>query len=70
MLSRIESPDPGRGPRWRYLWKDKVPPGLAAIGYVPKAIIDRPNLLISEEGDQIQIDLKEVVIIIKTRKKP
>jgi len=36
---------------------------------VLKAIIGWPNLLISEEGDQIQTDLKEVVII-KTRKKP
>jgi hypothetical protein len=60
----------GRGPRWRYIWKDKVPPELAnAMDYVPKALIDRPNLLISEEGDRIQIDLKEIVIIIQQRKK-
>lgn len=69
LVSRVPDANAGRGPRWRYLWKDKVPPGLGAIGYVPKSLIDRPNLLISEDGDQIQIDLKEIVIIIKTRKK-
>jgi hypothetical protein len=47
-----------------------VPAALAGvIDYVPKSLIDRPNLLISEEGDRIQIDLKEIVIIIQQRKK-
>lgn len=69
LLSRLPVPEPGRGPRWSYMWKDKVPPALAALEYVPKAIVERPNLIISEEGDQIQIDLKEVVILIRTRKK-
>lgn len=70
LLRRVPETDPGRGPRWRYSWKDKVPPELAgAIDYVPKALIDRPNLLISEEGDRLQIDLKEIVIIIQHRKK-
>lgn len=70
ILSRVPDAEPGRGPRWRYLIKAKVPPELGAIGYVPKALVTRPNVLISEEGDSIQIDLKEIVIIIKTRKKP
>lgn len=70
ILSRVPETDPGRGPRWRYLIKNKVPPDLGAIGYVPKALLTRPNVLISEDGDSIQIDLKEIVIIIKTRKKP
>lgn len=57
-------------PRWEYIWKDRVPAALAGvIDYVPKSLIDRPNLLISEEGDRIQIDLKEIVIIIQQRKK-
>lgn len=70
LLSRVASGAEGRGPRWSYIWKDKVPPQLAAIGYVPKALVERPSLLISEEGDTIQIDLKEFVIIIQQRKKP
>jgi len=69
LLRRVPETDPGRGPRWRYIWKDKVPPELGAIDYLPKSLVDRPNLLISEDGDRIQIDLKEIVIIIQQRKK-
>lgn len=70
LVKRVPVPEPGRGPRWAYMWKDKVPPELGAIGYVPHGIVDRPGLVISEEGDQIQIDLKDTVIIIKYRKPP
>lgn len=69
LLQRVPETEPGRGPRWRYIWKDKVPPGLGAISYLPTPIVDRPGMLISEEGDRIQIDLKEIVIIIQQRKK-
>lgn len=68
LLRRTPETDPGRGPWWRYMWKDKTPPNLGAIDYLPKLLIDRPNLLISEEGDRIQIDLKELVIIQHRKK--
>ncbi len=67
-LSRIPATDPGRGPRWKYQWKANVAAGAQSYEYIPKVVASRPTMLISEHGDQIQIELADLTIIIKQKK--
>lgn len=68
-ISRLPNPDSGRGaPRWKYVWKSKVPPSQTAIEYAPKLIVSKPTVLITEEGDTIQIEMPELTILIKQKK--
>jgi hypothetical protein len=67
-LSRVPATDPGRGPRWKYQWKKKLSTGSTSVEYIPKLLADRPTMLISEQGDQIQIELSDLTILIKQKK--
>jgi hypothetical protein len=57
----------GAKARWAYQWKDNV---LATVGtdYAPRLLVDRPTLVITEEGTTIQIAMKELTILIKTHR--
>lgn len=50
--------------RWSYQWKDSVPPGVGT-DYAPKLLVDRPTVLITEEGGMMQIVTPHLTIIIK-----
>lgn len=53
--------------RWAYQWKDRVPPGVG-VDYAPKLLVDRPTVLITEEGGTMQITMPSLTIIIKQTK--
>lgn len=57
--------------RWAYLWKNKELPDWKkpkeVIDYKPKAILDRPNIYITEDGDNISIELPHLSIVIKKK---
>ena len=61
--------------RWAYLWREKATPEWKQANKVepkefrPKPILDRPNLYISEDGDFLEIEMPEISIQIKIRKK-
>lgn len=53
--------------RWSYQWKDRVPVGANATAYAPKLLVDRPTVLITEEGGTMQIEMPHLTIIIKQK---
>lgn len=69
LVSRIPNPETGRGaPRWKYIWKKKVAPNQQVIEYAPKLLVHKPTVLITEEGDTIQIEMPNLTILIKQKK--
>jgi hypothetical protein len=68
LVSRIPSGSGGRGPRWKYQWKNKVRHSDSAIEYAPKLLVNRPTVVITEEGLTMQIEMPELTIIIKQKK--
>lgn len=68
-VTRFPATNPGRGPRWKYQWKTKVSvTSGTSYEYSPKILTSRPTMVISELGDQIQIEMAELTIIIKQKK--
>ena len=66
---RIDSEGSSRA-RWGYVWKEKKQPewrGKPAevVDYKPKAILDRPNIYIAEDGAHINIELPGLSITIR-----
>ncbi len=57
--------------RWAYIWKNKELPAWKkpkeVIDYKPKAILDRPNIYITEDGENISIELPHLSIVIKKK---
>jgi hypothetical protein len=74
VLSRVASDkSSGSRTRWSYLWRKKElpawrkPPDTEIIDFKPKAILDRPNIYISEDGENINIELPHLSITIKKK---
>jgi hypothetical protein len=72
LVSRVPSDKDGNSrARWKYIWKGKPLPAwrkdIQPVDYRPKAILDRPNIYISEDGDNINIDLPNLTITIKKK---
>lgn len=63
---------PNSRARWAYMWKDKELPAWKkpkdVIEYRPKAVLDKPNIYITEDGDNIYIEMPELSITIKKKK--
>lgn len=56
---------PGSRARWSYQWKkNPLTPG---IDYLPKLLVDRPTVVITEEGKTIQIEMPSLTILIKQK---
>ncbi len=59
--------------RWKYIWREKKPAkwkqaaAAEAVEYAPKAILDRPNVYITEDGANIHIELPALSITIKKK---
>jgi hypothetical protein len=57
--------------RWAYVWKNKELPEWKrpkeVIDYKPKAILARPSIYITEDGDNINIELPHLSIVIKKK---
>ena len=64
----------GRKARWKYIWREKATPEwqkerrIKPTEFAPKAILDRPQMYITEEGGNIHIELPTLSITIKTKK--
>jgi hypothetical protein len=69
LAMRIPAGGEGRGPRWKYAWKGKAPVGSKAVEYTPKLLVNRPTVVITEEGLTLQIEMPELTILIKQKKK-
>lgn len=73
VLSRVASDkSDGSRSRWKYIWRKKELPAwkshaVPIIDYKPKAILDRPNIYISEDGDNISIELPNLSIVIRKK---
>ncbi len=51
--------------RWTYEWKGQKGPKIHGIEYTPKIMVDRPTVLITEEGKTITLEFPGLVILIK-----
>ena len=64
----------GSKTRWAYIWRNKElpdwrkPKDVVPVEYRPKAVIDRPDLYIAENGDFLNIDLPGFSVTIKRKK--
>lgn len=67
LLSRLPTTAPGSRSRWMYLWKDKTPPQLVTVQPTSKLLVDRPTVVITEEGKTIQIEMPELTILIRQK---
>lgn len=68
LVSRVPSGGSGRGPRWKYIWKKKSARVDTAIEYAPRLLVNRPTVVITEEGMNMQIEMPNLTIIIKQKK--
>lgn len=68
MLSRIPSDGTSKA-KWSYIWKEKTPPGLVTVQPTAKLLVDRPTVIITENGMTIQIEMPELTILIQQKKK-
>lgn len=64
LVKRLPSNTPGSRSRWCYQWSESAPPGLGTE-YTPKLLVDRPQVLITEEGMMIHIVTPHLTISIK-----
>lgn len=57
--------------RWKYVWKGKPLPEwhkkAQVIDYKPKPIFNKPDMYISDNGDNISIELPNLIIQIKKK---
>lgn len=72
-VSRVRAPETGgnQRTRWAYAWKDKELPEWAGpdpVGYRPKTLVDKPGVLVTDDGDFIRIDLPNFTITVKRNK--
>ena len=67
LLSRIPSDGTSKA-KWGYLWKENTPPGLVTVQHTAKLLVDRPTVIITEDGSTIQIEMPELTILIKQKK--
>lgn len=68
LLTRVPS-DGTTKARWSYLWKDSTPPGLVGVLPTARLLVERPTMIISEEGATIQIEMPDLTILVKQKKK-
>jgi hypothetical protein len=53
--------------RWQYAWKGERKTAPEAIAFGPKVIVDRPSMLITDDGNLVTIDLPNMVISIRQK---
>ena len=55
--------------RWMYEWKGGRGPKLhdAAGEYAPRIIVDRPAMLVSEDGNTITVEFPNLIIVLKQK---
>jgi hypothetical protein len=74
LVSRVAGGSSNSRARWAYLWRNKETPAWRkvkeadTIEFRPKALMDRPDLYIAENGDFVNIELPGFSITIKRTK--
>ena len=68
LVKRLPSNTEGSRSRWRYQWSTTVPEGIGTE-YAPKLLVDRPQVIITEEGLMIHIVTPHLTISIKQTSK-
>lgn len=60
---------PNSRARWSYHWKKNplAPPPAEGVEYAPRLLVDRPTMVITEEGHTIHIELPNLTILVKHR---
>lgn len=68
MVTRVPSSGTSKA-RWAYEWKKNplAPEPPNSVPYLPKLLVDRPTVVISEEGSTIQIEMPHLTILIKQK---
>lgn len=67
LLTRLPASGTGRGARWAYQWKTSAALNLGE-DYTPKVLLDRPQVVITEEGLTMNIITPHLTITIKQTK--
>jgi hypothetical protein len=52
------------GARWSYQWKDRLPAGVG-IEYEPRLLVDRPAVVVTEEGSTMTLTMPNLIITIR-----
>ena len=71
-VTRVATNSANSRARWAYAWRNKPLPdwrGPEPTEFRPKAVLDRPDLYIAENGEFISIELPGFSITIKAKKK-
>lgn len=74
LVSRVAGGNTKSKARWAYIWRHKeqpdwkLPRDKEIIDFKPKALMDRPDLFIAENGDFINIELPGFSITIKAKR--
>ena len=66
-VHRVPQASEGSKARWSYQWKDRSPADVIAkaVPHAPKVLVDRPTLMIQEEGKTIHLVTPNLTITIK-----
>lgn len=65
LVTRLPSSSEGSSrARWMYQWKESAPIGVG-VEYAPRLLVDRPNVIISEEGKSIMLQMPHLTITIR-----
>ena len=54
--------------RWAYEWKGQRAAKVYGLDYNPKVLLDRPTVLVTEEGKEITLEFQHLVITIRQKK--
>ena len=70
VVVRLPAPKEGSSrSRWLYEWKGHRGPIMHGEAYAAKFIVDRPTMLVSEDGGTITIELTDFIISIRSKTK-
>ena len=69
LVVRLPAPKDGTSrSRWTYEWKGNKGPRLhAAMDYAPKVLIDRPSMLITDDGATVHLEFPNLIISIRQK---
>ena len=67
LLTRLPA-EGGSKAKWAYLWKENTPPGIVGVHHTTKLLVERPTVIITEDGATIQIEMPELTTLIKQKK--
>ena len=68
LVTRLPAPKmTGSRSRWTYEWRGQKGPKVYGTEYTPNILLDRPTLLVTEEGTTITLEFSNLVIVVKQK---